>query len=630
MGLREIDYREDYRSGEANVLKDFFFPSFNHANQYWRAVGYFSSSALELFGKHLYDFAKRGGTIRLVTSVELNEADVKAIEEGLSSQIVCEQRIEEIMEQEFADGMGDGVALLGSLLKTNRLEIQIALPAHGRGIYHEKIGLFFDQDDYIAFSGSTNESRNAFEYNLECIDVFTSWDSQSRTERKKQYFERLWGNKASGAIVFSFPDAAKQKLIRISEQFSPRRKPQDTSNKWRHQEEAKRIFLQHERGILNMATGTGKTRTALNITQTLFENDQIDTVIVSTHGTDLLKQWYKQLLDLRGKVDRRLRVYRQYDGTREIQNFNLNQRNAILLVSRSSIRSALKGLGDAKSQRTLLIHDEVHGLGSMGNRENLGGLSDNIRYRLGLSATPERKYDSDGNAFVETHIGPVIFSFGLQEAIQRQILAPFQYIPLDYSLTDEDRNKLQRIHANKAYQEKIGAPVPEERVWMDIAKVYKLSQAKLPIFAEFITENVQMLERCIIFVEEMAYGGQILDIVHRHRTDFHTYFSGEDAETLRRFATGELECLITCHRLSEGIDIRSLNNVILLASNRANLETIQRIGRCLRTDPQNSDKVANVVDFIRNHENDNPQPNSDERRRDWLVELARVRPEMAL
>ena len=87
---------------------------------------------------------------------------------------------------------------------------------------------------------------------------------------------------------------------------------------------------------------------------------------------------------------------------------------------------------------------------------------------------------------------------------------------------------------------------------------------------------------------------------------------------------GDLECLITCHRLSEGIDIRSLNSVILFSSERARLETIQRIGRCLRTDPDNPDKVANIVDFIRDGGGDG-EPNADEERRDWLVELSHVK-----
>ena len=68
-----------------------------------------------------------------------------------------------------------------------------------------------------------------------------------------------------------------------------------------------------------------------------------------------------------------------------------------------------------------------------------------------------------------------------------------------------------------------------------------------------------------------------------------------------------------------------METVVLFSSDRARLETIQRLGRCLRIDPDNPGKTANVVDFIRNGD-DNDDPNADEIRRDWLAESSRVRP----
>ena len=164
----------------------------------------------------------------------------------------------------------------------------------------------------------------------------------------------------------------------------------------------------------------------------------------------------------------------------------------------------------------------------------------------------------------------------------------------------------------------------DEEVWIEIARVYKTCRAKLPIFDSFIRENQHLLERCIVFVETQEFGDEVLEIIHKYRSDFHTYFSGEESETLKRFARGELECLITCHRVSEGIDIRSLNSVILFSSARARLETIQRMGRCLRTDPDNPDKTASIVDFIRQSDEDG-EPNTDEERAEWLINLSKVR-----
>ena len=109
---------------------------------------------------------------------------------------------------------------------------------------------------------------------------------------------------------------------------------------------------------------------------------------------------------------------------------------------------ALRQLNRDQARRTLLVHDEVHGLGSPGNRARLGGLSENVRFRLGLSATPEREYDQEGNVFIESHIGPVLMTFDLKEAIERRILAPFNYFPLSFELTDADRKRIASLFAD--------------------------------------------------------------------------------------------------------------------------------------------------------------------------------------
>ena len=215
MSLRNIEYQEDYRSGYDDIVNDFFRPSLARAKEYWRAVGYFSSSALEAFGTPLGEFIKNGGHIRLVTSVELSHNDLEAIRNGAPRQEICAQRLELIIETEFAEGVGDGTARLARLLELGRLEIQIAVPRTGTGIYHEKIGLFMDGEVWVAFAGSSNESRNAFENNRECIDVYPSWESAARAARKKAHFENLWARTDKGVEVYSFPEAARQKLIRV-------------------------------------------------------------------------------------------------------------------------------------------------------------------------------------------------------------------------------------------------------------------------------------------------------------------------------------------------------------------------------------------------------------------------------
>ena len=627
MGLRDVKYKQDYRSGCDNIVTDLFHPSLAQAYEYWRAVGYFSSSALESFGAPLGAFIERGGSIRLVTSVELSQSDLEAVKRGVSKRKICTERLEMIIEEQFAEGVGDGVARLGWLLEMERLEVKIAVPKTGTGIYHEKIGIFLDGENYVAFSGSSNESRNAFENNRECIDVFPSWHSSVRAQRKREHFEEVWEGTDIGVEVFSFPEAVKKKLLRVVCERQAGQCPrvaEDNKGLWTHQQDAVAKFLDNKRGILEMATGTGKTRTALKILIALFDQNKIDTVIVCTDGNDLLDQWYGELLGVRKTVGHDVRVFRHFKDSKQIQAFALNPKDAFLLVSREPVASALRQLNEEQGRRTLLVHDEVHGLGSPANRVRLSGLSDHIRFRLGLSATPERPYDDDGNCFIEEHIGHVLMTFGLREAIERGILAPFNYFPLPYQPTDDDRARIAAIYKKKKAREAAGEPMSETELWIDIARVYKTSEAKLPVFADFIRDHQELLRRAIVFTETMDYGRSVLEIVHSYRPDFHTYFSGEEQSTLQRFAKGDLECLITCHRLSEGIDIQSLNTVFLFSSEKGQLETIQRIGRSLRTNPDDPSKIANIVDFIREPD-DRPEPNADEERRDWLIELSQVR-----
>lgn len=636
MPLRDIHFEDDYRSGATTLVDQFFRPALAQSTRYWRAVGYFSSSSLELFGAPLGDFVRGDGRIRLVTSVELRPDDIEVLRAHRGDAAdVCAERLERIIEEEFGEGVGPGTDRLARLLDLGRLEIRIALPRHGSGIYHEKVGVFLDGEDYVSFTGSANESRFAFEENCECLEVYPSWSEARRAARKRAHFEALWEGVDESVETLDFPAAARRKLIRKAEESRSeaggRRRPdEDPERKWRHQGEATDAFVEAERGVLNMATGTGKTRTALRIARKLVAEGEVATIIVTTDGTDLLKQWHAELLALRGELPG-YRLYADFDQYREVQEFTLGPTEAILLVSRRAMAGrdplavALRALSPEEQRRTLLVHDEVHKLGSPSNRTNLGGLSDGIRFRLGLSATPEREYDTEGNDFITEHIGPEIYRFELEDAIRRGILAPFDYHALSYTPTAEDRERLRDVYRRKAARALAGEPMSDQELWTELARVYKTSEAKLPIFRAFIDRRPELLRRCIIFVETIDYAQAVLDIVHSHRPDFHTYFGGEDAETLRRFARGDLECLITCHRVSEGIDIQSLSSVVLFSSARARLETIQRMGRCLRSDPQDPGKVANVVDFVRESDPENAEETADEERADWLSELARVR-----
>ncbi len=641
--------KSHYRSGEGDLGRDFFLPCLSECSAYRRAAGFFSSSALVTWAQVLPRIVQVDNVkIQLLASPILSGQDKNALRRATSPH-EQEALLQEISDQivldalEFANtptNINLQLRLFAWLVATERLEIRFAFAEHvdAPGLFHEKIGLFeFPWGNTVAFTGSANETNHGHSRNYETIDVFRDWiaGDVDRVHVKVGQFADAWDGKSKGLRIRHL----SPETLNFIKSLAPDKRPQpsvddevDTqsadsnSEKWRHQDEAVAAFLEAKRGILEMATGTGKTRTALRICRELCNRDDLSTIIVTTDGTDLLNQWHKQLLEISSQLGRRFAMVRHYHENHERDRFILEPGQKILLISRAALAPALRSLSPEVGARTILIHDEVHGLGSPGNRRELLGLSDGIRYRLGLSATPEREYDDGGNEFIENHIGPIVFQFEVADAIRRRILSPFEYYPLLYTPDDSDKQRIQRVHARAAARKAEGNPMAREDIWTELARVHKTSRAKLPIFQSFIHDHQDLLARCIVFVETREYGEEVLDIVHRYRHDFHTYYAADEEDTLLRFARGDLECLITCHRLSQGIDIQSLQNVILFSSARARLEIIQRMGRCLRFDPANPDKMANVVDFVRASAPEE-KDTADEARRDWLKELASIQPE---
>lgn len=147
---------------------------------------------------------------------------------------------------------------------------------------------------------------------------------------------------------------------------------------------------------------------------------------------------------------------------------------------------------------------------------------------------------------------------------------------------------------------------------------------KIEEFEAFIKQNTELLKKCIIFVQEKSYGELLQEVLIKYTDKYHTYYADDDKSKLDDFANGNIDCLLTCKKISEGIDISSVTNIFLFASDRSKLVTTQRIGRALRLDKNNPNKKAKVIDFILDDgtENDN---NADQERKEWLTELSKAR-----
>lgn len=637
--------KDHYRSGKDNLADDFFKPCMLAATKYRRAVGYFSSSALLSWVEALPRLAVEGGlVIQLIASPELSESDYKTIH-NLSSNAQRNEYKEIIVERilddiacllETPNNIELRANIFAWLLANDRLEIKFAFAKHidNPGIFHEKIGIFDFRDDMqVAFTGSANETISGHQRNYESIDVYRSWieTENGRINTKLEQFNEAWKNSAEGLEVIE-PSTNMLHRLKSRAQQKPYasnkdvKKIDDTiTSKWRHQEEAVAAFMAVGSGVLEMATGTGKTRTAIKILNRLISEGKIKSAIVTTDGTDLLDQWASELDEWNFTGKRQWLIYRHYERHHQLGEFALDTKSSLIVISRGQLHKLLSRLPISAKEHMFIVHDEVHGMGTPSLVENLSGLHAHLPWRIGLSATPERAYDKDGNKFISKELGQTFYKFPLEKAISRGILSEFDYEPLHYELTINDRDRLKKIYVKKAARINSGNPMSKEEIWTEISKVYKTAEMKPEVFEEYLIKKPEILNRAIIFVETKEYGTKILNIVHKHTHLYRTYYAEDDRNYLVEFAQGNIDCLITCHRISQGIDIKSLNTVILFASARAKLETIQRMGRCLRLDSINPNKRATVVDFVRSGNVSDSIPNADQDRKTWLMELSNTK-----
>ena len=618
-------------TSDNDLEKELYRPCLQWATRFDRGVGYFTTGWLTHNVAGLSDFASRGGVMRLITSPILSNSDSDAIIVSNDSDGSAYKKFEEALSKNVdalkAEMKADILNAFSWMLYDGIIEMKFAIPRQklAEGNFHDKFGVFYHENEALSFSGSINDSIHGFQ-NYESIKVFKTWAGTGEyVEADVERFNRLWNCKDANLKIYNVPHAIKDKIFTLRTLDRPYSATKKPENKWAHQDKALACFMEKEHGILAMATGTGKTVTAMKIINKLFEEGKIRRVIITMFGNDLLDQWAKQMRE----NYKNKQIYYHYESHKEMNKFIMHPDNAILLISRDAgnlsklLTLFSRAPGDYKND-TLFIFDEVHGAGSSSFVENLTGRISPYRYRLGLSATPEREYDDTGNEFLQTEIGDIIFAFSLEDAIKKGILCEFDYVPLPYVLTDEEKTKKKKIIAAFNAKKEAGEPVDEKDMFTQLSMVNKTAINKIDEFEALVSKNPTLLKKCIIFVQTKDYGELLQDVLVKYTDRYHTYYADDEKSHLDDFAEGRIECLLTCKKISEGIDISSVTNIFLFASDRSRLVTTQRIGRALRLDKRNPSKKATVIDFILEDtvENDN---NADQERRDWLTGLSKTR-----
>ena len=631
--LTDLSLKQAYHKPEDDIAHAFYLPCLAVAQTYDRAVGYFSSAIYALAWPSLREFVDHGGKMRLICSPVLAAADASAMSEGYVARDSGDQG--QLLKAEFhrvitTPGLVKPARVLASLVALGVVEFRIAwvgeiTTAHPRRLFHDKVGIFRDASgNAVAFKGSMNETWPglALDGNLESVDVFLDWAGERemlRVDDEQIYFDRLWANDFPGVVTVPLPEVAREALIVASDpehwrelveeicveieaasHWSPGPKT-DSRVPRPHQVTALEAWrAQERRGILEHATGSGKTFTALCAIKDAFTLGEVVLVIVPSDL--LLRQWTSELRSTFGLLDLRLLV---------CGGGNSEWRKDGLLAawtrktSAPSPRAVLTTVQTASTPEFLqacrggthlfVVADEVHRLGATRARK-LFELESGPR--LGLSATPERAGDPVGTAAIFRYFqGVVPPPFTLFDAISAGTLTQYAYHVHRISLESDEQERWEKLthEIRQVFQQLRRAKTPPtdgdtrlQHLLIRRARIIKGARQKVQAAVDVITAAYQHGQRWIVYCDDQVQLAYVRDALRsvgcEDVLEYHTAMIGDPHRTLDAFEShGGVVISIRC--LDEGVDIPAVSHALILASSKNPREYIQRRGRVLRKWP---------------------------------------------
>jgi superfamily II DNA or RNA helicase len=236
-GFRDLELRVAYAPSD-DPLHAFYLPTLARAVHYDRSTGYFSSGALIVAAQGLARLIANRGTMRLLVGAQLSKPDVEAIRRGAAIEEVARERLVALLQEPEDELARRRLEALAWMVATGALQIKVVLRRGPDGLpmadegddpyYHPKKGVFRDAaGDRVGFSGSINESVNAWKWHFEEFHVFRSWEPGERPHlaQVEAYFERVWRNEDPDWISLSVPEAVRQRLLRFCPDEAPERDP---------------------------------------------------------------------------------------------------------------------------------------------------------------------------------------------------------------------------------------------------------------------------------------------------------------------------------------------------------------------------------------------------------------------
>ena len=646
MALSDLHIAKEYRNLKCDVINDFYVPILSNAVMYKRAVGFFNSAALYEMAIGLRHLVEKQGKMELIVSPRLTEEDIQSINLGYKTR---EEVIERALLRDFDEPKNKTefrkLNLLANLIAEGILDIKVAfkINANSAGIFHEKIGIVIDAEgNKVAFTGSMNETYSGLLQNYESIDVFCSWrdEDYDRVNIKENAFDNLWDNLDTAMEVIPFPKVAVERLnsykVEKTEPLCVEIQNEDDSQDvffkipdnvylYDYQREAIESWKNNNYcGIFDMATGAGKTFTALGALSALSKNlnNHIAVVIVAPYQ-HLVEQWVEDIIQFNVKPI----VGYSYPGQKWRKQFS----DAVTAYNVGAIdnfcviaTNATFSLNDFQSilqkfkKNFAFVVDEAHNFGAV-KLSSL--LPKKARYRLALSATIERFRDEEGTNKLRKYFGKTCISFSLKEAIQKGFLTSYYYHPVVVYLNADEYEQYQEItktiiRNGGASQENIDKNPYIEMLLIKRARIISGCKEKVPKLVE-VMKPYRTDNYILVYCGATKYDNDSSDLkdddevrqieevnkrlYYELGMKVHKFTSEENKEERdeikRMFASGtELQVITAIKCLDEGVNIPSIKKAFILASSTNPKEYIQRRGRVLRR--AKGKEYAEIFDFI--------------------------------
>ena len=645
MAFRELPINCAYETLSDDPVSDFYVPVLRDSIRYDRIAGFFSSSSLAIAARGIQGLIQNHGKMRIIASPQLSPEDSKVL---ASNGVIPDKAIADIITgiTSFTDtAEKDHVAALGWMLQNGFLEVRLAFIVDASAVdtgalFHQKIGILEDiNGDRICFSGSINETASGWLSISEEFKVFKSWEPGQDTyfASDEERFSDLWDGDRKKVLVLPAPQAIHDSIISIATDFDKERfiateyvrhhKEKSIDDiLFSYQRDAKEKWINSDYKLLfEMATGTGKTITAIACIAEFLKLAKKPVVIISTPQSTLSQQWKGEIASHHISVGREIVV----DGT------NHKWRSELPLL----LKKLLAGIGKSIFIYTThttsadedfvqiiqsfskldicFVGDEAHGLGATKSKH---ALLEQYKYRIGLSATPKRWFDNYGTNVLESYFGKSSFQFTIEDALStinritgKTFLVPYYYYPKFVSLTESEfldyqklTSKIKKLaryaQGSDEYQQKL------ESVLFQRARIEKQAANKIPLLRSILSEiGPDNVKNTIIFTSDaqieavMTLLSEMGIIAHRFTQDIssapESRYSGlsERQYIIKMFRKGQYQALVAIKCLDEGIDIPSAETAIIMASSTNPREYVQRVGRVIR---QAKDKDrAKIYDF---------------------------------